>query len=188
MEVDGSDPPFLPPGAGAGVLRDSHLRNTPWGGRSRRIDPCGKAPAKISEDLLRSSKEFIPPTRHLSRKLYLRKHHRFGVGGSLQARRGLLEFVLPGQNRKAPREPGLLLYRVAGGGFPREAEIILAKAILICYGSFSAAEVAPPCEPQKVTENPMGRLCCGVSVVLSAVRFVSAAWTTRGVDSIQPFQ
>ena len=34
-EVDGSDPPFLLPGAGAGVLRDSHLRNTPWGGRSR---------------------------------------------------------------------------------------------------------------------------------------------------------
>ena len=32
MEVDGSDPPFLLPGAGAGVLRDSHLRNTPWGG------------------------------------------------------------------------------------------------------------------------------------------------------------
>ena len=34
-EVDGSDPPFLLPGAGAGVLRNSHLRNTPWGGRSR---------------------------------------------------------------------------------------------------------------------------------------------------------
>ena len=34
-EVDGSDPPFLLPGAGAGALRNSHLRNTPWGGRSR---------------------------------------------------------------------------------------------------------------------------------------------------------
>ncbi len=33
-EVDGSDPPFLPPGAGAGALRNSHLRNTPWGGGS----------------------------------------------------------------------------------------------------------------------------------------------------------
>ena len=29
--MDGSDPPFLLPGAGAGVLRHSHLRNTPWG-------------------------------------------------------------------------------------------------------------------------------------------------------------
>ncbi len=24
-------PPFLPPGSGAGALRNSHLRNTPWG-------------------------------------------------------------------------------------------------------------------------------------------------------------
>ena len=31
-EVDGSDPPFLLPGAGAGVLRNSHLRSTPSGG------------------------------------------------------------------------------------------------------------------------------------------------------------
>ena len=38
-EVDGSDPPFLPPSAGAGVLRNSHLRSTPWGGRSRRNYP-----------------------------------------------------------------------------------------------------------------------------------------------------
>ena len=28
-------PPFLLPGAGAGALRNSHLHNTPWGGRSR---------------------------------------------------------------------------------------------------------------------------------------------------------
>ena len=41
--MDGSDPPFLLPGAGAGVLRHSHLRNTPWGGRSRLNYPCGKA-------------------------------------------------------------------------------------------------------------------------------------------------
>ena len=33
-EVDGSDPPFFLPGAGAGVLRNLHLLNTPWGGRS----------------------------------------------------------------------------------------------------------------------------------------------------------
>ncbi len=33
--MDGSDPPFFVPGAGAGVLRNSHLRSTPWGGRSR---------------------------------------------------------------------------------------------------------------------------------------------------------
>ena len=39
-EVDGSDPPFLLPGAGAGVLRNSHLRNTPWGGRSRPKYPA----------------------------------------------------------------------------------------------------------------------------------------------------
>ena len=31
-EVDGSAPPFLLPGAGTGVLRNLHLRNTPWGG------------------------------------------------------------------------------------------------------------------------------------------------------------
>ena len=30
-EVDGSDPPFLVTGAGTGALRNSHLRNTPWG-------------------------------------------------------------------------------------------------------------------------------------------------------------
>ena len=41
-EVDGSDPPFFLPGAGAGVLRNLHLRNIPWGGRSRLIDPYGK--------------------------------------------------------------------------------------------------------------------------------------------------
>lgn len=76
---------------------------------------------------------------------------------TLQARRWLLEFVLPGQYRKAPREPSLLLYRAAGRGFPREAEIIMAKAILICCGSFSAAEVAPPIESQMVTENPTSR-------------------------------
>ena len=41
--MDGSDPPFFLPGAGAGVWRHSHLRHTPWGGRSHPIDPCGKA-------------------------------------------------------------------------------------------------------------------------------------------------
>ena len=41
------------PGAGAGVLRNSHLRSTPWGGRSRPIDPCGKA-RKITKETLRS--------------------------------------------------------------------------------------------------------------------------------------
>ena len=45
-EVDGSDPPFLLPASGAGVLRDSHLRNTPWGGRSRLNYPCRKARRK----------------------------------------------------------------------------------------------------------------------------------------------
>ena len=62
MEVDGSDPPFLLPGAGAGALRNSHLRNTPWGGRSRPNSPCGKTPAKISENLLWSSGASVPPT------------------------------------------------------------------------------------------------------------------------------
>ena len=41
--MDGSDPPFLLPGAGAGVWRNSHLRHTPWEGRSRPKYPCGKA-------------------------------------------------------------------------------------------------------------------------------------------------
>ena len=54
-------PPFLVPGSGTGALRNSHLRNAPWGGRSRLIDPCGKAPAKIPDDLLRPSKASIPP-------------------------------------------------------------------------------------------------------------------------------
>ena len=45
-EVDGSDPPFLLPGAGAGVLRKLHLRSTPWGGRSRPNYPCRKARRK----------------------------------------------------------------------------------------------------------------------------------------------
>ncbi len=61
-EVDGSDPPFLLPVSGTGALRNSHLRNTPWGGRSRLIDPCGKAPAKIPEDLLWPSKASMLPT------------------------------------------------------------------------------------------------------------------------------
>ena len=43
MEVDGSDPPFLLPGAGTAVLRNLHLHNIPWGGRSRLIIPGGKA-------------------------------------------------------------------------------------------------------------------------------------------------
>ena len=41
LEVDGSDPPFLLPGSGAAVLRNLHLRNTPWGGRSRPIHGFG---------------------------------------------------------------------------------------------------------------------------------------------------
>ena len=39
-------PPLLLPGAGAGVLRNSHLRNTPSGGRSRPNYPCRKARRK----------------------------------------------------------------------------------------------------------------------------------------------
>ena len=46
--MDGSDPPFLLPGAGAGALRNSHLRNAPWGGRSRLNYPCGKARRKTT--------------------------------------------------------------------------------------------------------------------------------------------
>ena len=42
-EVDGSDPPFLVPESGTAGLRKSHLRNTPWEGRSRLNHPCGKA-------------------------------------------------------------------------------------------------------------------------------------------------
>ena len=42
-EVDGSDPPFFLPGAGAGVLRHSHLPNTPWGVAPIAIVPRGKA-------------------------------------------------------------------------------------------------------------------------------------------------
>ena len=38
-EVDGSDPPFSLPGSGAAALRNLHLRNTPWEGRSRPINP-----------------------------------------------------------------------------------------------------------------------------------------------------
>ena len=46
-EVDGSDPPFLLPGSGTGALCNSHLRNTPWGGRSRLNSPCGKATERV---------------------------------------------------------------------------------------------------------------------------------------------
>ena len=42
-EVDGSDPRVLMPGSGTAALRHSHLRNTPWEGRSRLNNPCGKA-------------------------------------------------------------------------------------------------------------------------------------------------
>ena len=41
-EVDGSDPPFLLPGAGAEVLRNSHLRNTPWGVAPVLFFPAGR--------------------------------------------------------------------------------------------------------------------------------------------------
>ena len=54
-------PPFLVPGSGTAALRNSHLRNTPWEGRSRPNYPCGKATAKIPEDLLWPSKASIPP-------------------------------------------------------------------------------------------------------------------------------
>jgi len=47
-EVDGSDPPFFLPGAGAGVLRNLHLCNTPWGGRSRRNYPYREDPCEDS--------------------------------------------------------------------------------------------------------------------------------------------
>ena len=43
-EVDGSDPPFFLPGAGAGVLRNLHLRSTPWGGRSLPKYPLAGRP------------------------------------------------------------------------------------------------------------------------------------------------
>ena len=43
MEVDGSDPPFLLPGAGAGVWRNSHLRHTPWGVAPVALSLGGKA-------------------------------------------------------------------------------------------------------------------------------------------------
>ncbi len=52
MEVDGSDPPFLLPGAGAGVLRNSHLRNTPWWGRSRPKYPWREGSCEDSWALL----------------------------------------------------------------------------------------------------------------------------------------
>ena len=43
-EVDGSDPPFFLPGAGAGVLRHSHLRSTPWrGSLPSKISLAGRA-------------------------------------------------------------------------------------------------------------------------------------------------
>ena len=42
-EVEGSDPPFFLPGAGAGVLRNLHLRNTPWGVAPFQNIPVGKA-------------------------------------------------------------------------------------------------------------------------------------------------
>ena len=35
--------PFLLSGSGMAVLRKSHLRRTPWEGRSRPKNPCGKA-------------------------------------------------------------------------------------------------------------------------------------------------
>ena len=57
----GATPPFLVPGSGTAALRNSHLRNTPWEGRSRPNYPCGKATAKIPEDLLWPSKASIPP-------------------------------------------------------------------------------------------------------------------------------
>ncbi len=43
MEVDGSDPPFLLPGAGTAVLRNLRLRNTDWGVAPVASIPVGKA-------------------------------------------------------------------------------------------------------------------------------------------------
>ena len=62
-EVDGSDPPFFLPSAGAGVWRNLHLRHTPWGGRSRPKYPCGKAPEKNPEYLLGLCQASILDTR-----------------------------------------------------------------------------------------------------------------------------
>ena len=61
-EVEGSDPPFFLPGAGAGVWRNLHLRHTPWGGRSLPKYPCGKPPEKNPEDLLELCQASVPHT------------------------------------------------------------------------------------------------------------------------------
>ena len=55
-------PPCFASRIGTVVWRNFHLRDTPWEGRSRPKYPCGKATAKIPEDLLWPSKVFIPPT------------------------------------------------------------------------------------------------------------------------------
>lgn len=61
-EVEGSAPPFLLPGSGKAVLRNSHLRNTPLGVAPVQIIPCGKAPAKSPEDLMWPCKASVPYT------------------------------------------------------------------------------------------------------------------------------
>ena len=63
-EVEVSDPPFLPPGAGAGVWRNLHLRHTPWGVAHFPNYPCGKAPTKNLEDLIVALNGILSPTRH----------------------------------------------------------------------------------------------------------------------------
>ena len=62
-------PPFLLPGSGTGVLRNSHLRNTPWGGRSRPLIPADcffnfRNPFTVKELWIfqrRSSPQFFQP-------------------------------------------------------------------------------------------------------------------------------
>ena len=55
--MDGSDPPFLLPVSGAGVLRNSHLRNTPWGVAPVPLIPAGRP-------LQRFLKTCCGPQRH----------------------------------------------------------------------------------------------------------------------------
>ena len=94
-EVDGSDPPFLLPVSGTAALRKSHLRNAPWGGRSRlkhplregqklhpwrgRIEPderperqLGTVPPSVGQGASESANPLLPalwlsrPPEHLS--------------------------------------------------------------------------------------------------------------------------
>ena len=55
-EVDGSDPPFMLPGAGTAVLRNSHLRNTPWGVAPVSIIPAGRAREEVYKKSTRTER------------------------------------------------------------------------------------------------------------------------------------